>query len=92
MQFEQRVQANAKFGFTERQARVLVGMPSGVCLLEDELVTLEAQKPELLIVLAEPPLMAKHLRMAEAYRAKATALAAGLEHDGERDAARMALR
>jgi site-specific DNA recombinase len=42
--------------------------------------------------LAVPPLPALHPRMAEVYREKATALAAGLEHDEQRDAARLALR
>ena len=42
--------------------------------------------------LAEPPLPALHPQMAEVFRQKATTLAAGLEHDEQRDAARQALR
>ena len=42
--------------------------------------------------LAEPPLPAMHPQMAEVFRRKATTLAAGLEHDEQRDAAREALR
>ena len=41
---------------------------------------------------AEPPLPALHPNMAEVFRQKATTLAAGLEHDEQRDAARHALR
>ena len=40
----------------------------------------------------DPPNPALHPRMAEVFRQKATALAAALEHDGERDTARQALR
>ena len=42
--------------------------------------------------LAEPPLPALHPRMADVFRQKATALAAGLEHGAQRDAARQVLR
>ena len=44
------------------------------------------------IALTEPPLQALHPHMAEVFRLKATTLAAGLEHDGQRDAARQTLR
>ena len=44
------------------------------------------------VALAEPPLPAMHPHMGEVFRQKATTLAAGLEHDEERDAARQALR
>ena len=57
-----------------------------------ELVTLDARKAALTIALAEPPLPAMHPQMAEVFRQKATTLAAGLEHDEQRDAARQALR
>jgi hypothetical protein len=55
-------------------------------------VTLDARKAALTIALAEPPLPAMHPQMAEVFRQKATTLAAGLEHDEQRDAARQALR
>ena len=57
-----------------------------------ELVTLDDKKAALTIALAEPPLPALHPQMAEVFRQKATTLAAGLEHDEQRDAARQALR
>ncbi len=57
-----------------------------------ELVTLDAQKAALTTALAEPPLPALHPHMAEVFRQKATTLAAALEHDEQRDAARQALR
>lgn len=57
-----------------------------------ELVTLDAQKAALTVALAEAPLPAMHPHMAEIFRQKATMLAAGLEHDEQRDAARQALR
>ncbi len=60
--------------------------------INNELLTLEARKAALATALAEPPLPAFHPRMAEVFRQKATTLAAGLEHDEQRDAARQALR
>ena len=60
--------------------------------VKDELVSLEARKAALTTALAEPPLPALHPHMAEVFRQKASALAAGLEHDDRRDAARQALR
>lgn len=57
-----------------------------------ELLAMDARKAALTIALAEPPLPALHPQMAEVYRQKATTLAAGLEHDEQRDAARQALR
>ena len=57
-----------------------------------ELLTLEARQAELKAILAAKPLPALHPKMAEIYREKAAALAAGLEHDEQRDAARLALR
>lgn len=40
----------------------------------------------------DPPLPAFHPKMADMFRQKATTLAAGLEHDEQRDAARQSLR
>ena len=57
-----------------------------------ELVTLDARQAALTTALAEPPLPALHPQTAEVFRQKATTLAAGLEHDEQRDAARQALR
>jgi hypothetical protein len=57
-----------------------------------ELLALDAKKVSLTAALAEPPLPALHPKMAEVFRKKATTLAAGLEHDEHRDAARQALR
>jgi site-specific DNA recombinase len=59
---------------------------------KDELIELDARKLSLTTALAEPPLPALHPQMAEVYREKAIALSAGLEHDEQRDAARLALR
>ncbi len=60
--------------------------------LKSELLALEARRVVLTTALAEPPLPAMHPHMAEVFRQKATTLAAGLEHDEQRDAARQALR
>ena len=57
-----------------------------------ELVTLDERKAALTSALAEAPLPALHPQMADVFRKKATMLAAGLEHDEQRDAARQALR
>lgn len=57
-----------------------------------ELVTLDARKAALTAAIAEAPMPALHPQMAEVFRIKATTLAAGLEHDEQRDAARQALR
>jgi site-specific DNA recombinase len=54
--------------------------------------TLDARKEALTASLAELPLPAMHPNMAEVFRQKATTLAAGLEHDEQRDEARQALR
>jgi site-specific DNA recombinase len=69
---------------------ILDGVPA--LRIKDAIIALEARRATLTAALAEPPLPALHPQMAEAYREKATALAAGLEHDEQRDAARMALR
>jgi hypothetical protein len=79
----------------ERDIRKLVqAIKDGVSALtiKDELLTLEARKAQLMIALGEPRLPALHPNMAEVFRQKATTLAAGLEHDEQRDAARQALR
>jgi site-specific DNA recombinase len=57
-----------------------------------ELLMLDERKAELAALLTAPPLPALHPKMADAFREKATTLAAGLEHDDERDVARLALR
>jgi DNA invertase Pin-like site-specific DNA recombinase len=57
-----------------------------------ELVSLDARKAALTVASAEPPLPAIHPKMAEVFRQKVATLAAGLEHDDERDMARQALR
>jgi len=57
-----------------------------------ELLALDAKEANLSAALAEPPLPALHPNMAEVFRKKATTLAAGLEDDEQRDAARQALR
>lgn len=79
----------------ERELRKLVqAIKNGVSglTLKDEFATLEARKAELTASLAEPPAPALHPQMAEVFRQKATTLAAGLERDEDRDAARQALR
>lgn len=60
--------------------------------IKNELLTLEARQAVLTTAWAVPPLTALHPHMAEVFRQKATTLAAGLEHDAQRDAARLALR
>ena len=77
-----------------RFGKLVQAIKDGVSALaiKNELLTLEARKAALTTALAEPPLPALHPRMAEVFRQKATTLAAGLEHDERRDAARQALR
>jgi hypothetical protein len=60
--------------------------------IKDELEALETRKAALKLASAETPLPALHPQMPEVFRQKATALAAGLEHDERRDTARQALR
>jgi hypothetical protein len=74
--------------------KVIQAIKDGVpgAAVRDEMGALEARKAALTIALAEPPVPALHPNMAEIFRRKATTLAAGLEHDGQRDAAREALR
>jgi DNA invertase Pin-like site-specific DNA recombinase len=57
-----------------------------------ELAELDSKQARLTVALAEPPLPALHPRMAEVFQQKAATLAAGLERDEHRDAAREALR
>ena len=63
---------------------------------KDELRRLEERKAQLESAVAsagvDPPLPALHPHMAEVFRQKTVMLAAALEHDEERDAARQALR
>ena len=87
--------ARREFAAVEREIRALVqAIKDGVSALaiRNELMTLEARKAELTIALIEPPLPALHPELPEVFRQKATTLAAGLEHDEQRDAARQALR
>ena len=90
--------ARRELGAVEREIRTLVqfikdGKAGASALaINDELLTLEARKVALTTALAEPPLPALHPHMAEVFRQKATTLAAALEHDEQRDAARQALR
>lgn len=57
-----------------------------------ELLRLDEQKAALTHALVEPPLPAIHPNMAAVFRQKTTVLAAGLENDADRDAARQGLR
>jgi site-specific DNA recombinase len=57
-----------------------------------ELIALEARKVELTAQLAARELPALHPKMAEIFRAKVTALVAGLEDESQREVARGALR
>ncbi len=61
-----------------------------------ELAEIEQRRKDLKAFIAsaddDPPLPALHPYMAEVFRQKATLLAAALENDAERDAARQALR
>jgi site-specific DNA recombinase len=87
--------ARRELAAVEREIKKLIqtlkdGVPGAS--VKDELFTLEARKVELTTALAEPPLPALHPQMAEVFRQKATTLAAGLEQDEQRDAARQALR
>lgn len=87
--------AKRELASVEREIRKLIqaikdGVPA--VSIKDELATLEAKKAALTTALAEPPLPALHPNMAQIFRQKAATLAAGLEHDEQRDAAREALR
>jgi hypothetical protein len=87
--------ARRELAAVEREIGKLVqAIKDGVSALaiKNELLTLDARKAFLTTALAEPPLPAMHPQMAEVFRQKATTLAAGLEHDEQRDAARQALR
>ena len=87
--------ARRELAVIERETRKLVqAIKDGVSALaiQNELFTLEARKAALTTALAVPQLPAMHPQMAEVFRQKAMALAAGLEHDELRDTARLALR
>lgn len=81
-------------GVERRQKEILKALIDGYRseAWKAELVTLDKRKVALTAALAAPPLPALHPRMAEVFRQKATTLAAGLEHDEQRDTARQALR
>ena len=78
----------------DRARTVIDAIKAGVppLSIKDKLKALETRKAALKLASAETPLPALHPQMAEVFRQKATALAAGLEHDERRDAARRALR
>jgi hypothetical protein len=63
---------------------------------KDELRKLDMRKAELTAAIAaaemDPPMPALHPNRAEVFREKSATLAAGLEHDDQRDHARQALR
>ena len=87
--------ARRELAAVDQEIRKLVqaikdGVPA--LAIKNELLTLEARKVELTIAMADPPLTALHPQMAQVFRQKATTLAAGLEHDEQRDAARQTLR
>lgn len=87
--------ARRELAAVDREIGKLVqAIKDGVSALavKTELLTLEARKASLTTTLAEPPLPALHPNMAEVFRQKATTLAAALEHDEQRDAARQTLR
>jgi len=84
-----------ELGGVEREIQKILGaIEAGVppLTIKEAMIRLEAPKAILTAALAEPPLPAFHARMAEVYREKATALAAGLELHEKRDTARLALR
>jgi len=61
--------------------------------IKDELTALESRKAELSALMTTAlPAIALHPRMPEVFREKANMLSADLQHDGQRDAARQALR
>lgn len=79
----------------EKSLRKLVdALKAGAAVLsvKDELHALEARRASLKDLLAEPPLPALHPSMAGVFHKKALTLAAGLEDEDRRDAAREALR
>lgn len=87
--------ARRELAAVERETGKLVqAIKDGVSALavKNELLTLEARKAALATALTGPPMPAPHPQMAEVFRQKATTLAAGLEQDEHRDAARLALR
>jgi site-specific DNA recombinase len=91
--------ARRELAAVEREIRTLIqfikdGKAAGAAAIgiSGELEVLETRKAALSAAIAEPPVPALHPRMAEVFRQKAATLAAGLEHDEQRDAARQALR
>ena len=92
---KRRAGARRELEAVEREIRKIIdAIKAGVSSLsiKDELEALEARKAALKVASGETPLPALHPQMAEVFRQKTTALAAGLEHDEQRDAARQALR
>lgn len=92
---KQRAGARRELETVEREIRKIIDwIKAGVAPLsiKDELEALDARKAALKIASAVTLMPALHPRMAEVFRQKTTALAAGLEHDEQRDAARQALR
>jgi site-specific DNA recombinase len=76
---------------------VIEAIKAGFALpeLKTEMDALQVRKAALVSELAavdDPPPPALHPQMAEVFHRKAMQLAAGLEHEGEHDAARQALR
>ena len=91
----QRAGARRELATVERAIRDLIqSIKQGVSgeVLAAESHDLARRKAALEAAIAEPPLPALHPHMAELFRQKATTLAAALEHDEHRDAARQALR
>ena len=87
--------ARRELATVEREiAKLIQAIKDGVSALaiKTELMTLEARQATLATALAEPSRPALHPNMGELFRQKATTLAADLEYDEQRDAARQALR
>jgi hypothetical protein len=87
--------ARRELASVEREIKKIIqaikdGVPGAS--VKDEMRALEDRKTALTPALAEPSLPALHPDMAAAFQRKATTLAAGLEHDEQRDAARQVLR
>ena len=87
--------ARRELATVERELRrIIQAIKDGVSAvtIKDELLALEERKAHLSLALAEPSLPAMHPNMAHVFQQKATTLAASLEYDEHRDAARLALR
>jgi site-specific DNA recombinase len=79
---KRRAGARRELETVEREIRKIIdAIKAGVPLLsiKDELEALETRKAALKIASAETPVPALHLHMAEVFRQKTTAIAAGLE-------------